>query len=413
MLSKLKCVSVALVGMLWAGTAAANSKLDLDTLMQASLDFHPSIKIKQSDLDATEFQKSAADWARFPTFGVNTKTLNDGTSITATLEQPLWAGGMISGQIEKANNNQLIALYDLAGTKLQVLIEVNENYFNLKQQQLRLDAAQKNVKEHTLLLEIIQRRVKSEVSPKSDDLLARSRLRSASSELLKIKRELSKVRNKLIHLTNLSVNELELPNEVNLDTYTLEQLIDLAILNSPMLKKLYSESDLARSETKVVKAETMPKIVLGYQDSFGVDDFSTGRTGLYLGVQVQTGAGLSSLDTIKASAAKEVAAKDKIAMLQLDLTEQINNDWLEYSTLDSEVESLQFSYNASIDVIDSYIRQFRISKKSWLDVMNAQREKTQNFYQLTEAQMEKMKVTFRIMLNTGMLTASTLDVNNQ
>ena len=113
------------------------------------------------------------------------------------------------------------------------------------------------------------------------------------------------------------------------------------------------------------------------------------------------------------TAAKEVAAKDKIAMLQLDLTEQINNDWLEYSTLDSEVESLQFSYNASIDVIDSYIRQFRISKKSWLDVMNAQREKTQNFYQLTEAQMEKMKVTFRIMLNTGMLTASTLDVNNQ
>lgn len=387
-----------------------NSEQSLHELMQASVASHPSLKIKQSQLTSAQFNLSAAEWSRYPTLGLNTRSLSDGTSVVASIEQPLWTGGKITGEIDKAFTGKDVAENELSEAQLTLLLQVNEAYFNLKALQLRLVEAQSNVTEHQNLLQIIERRVASQVSPKADDLFAQSRLRSAVSESIQIKRELQKAKNTLVQLTNQPITSLTLPSIQKIEKYNLQQLIDLAFNYSPNKQRLLSEVKLAEADIKLAKAQALPNIVLGFQSNLGVDDLSSGRDGLFVGLQVESGAGLSAVDNIKASSASAEAAKQQIALYEIQLRQQIQDSWAEYETLLAELEPLEFSYDASVEVIESYIRQFRIGKKSWQDVMNAQKEKTQNAYQLTDAQMKILQVTISLKLQTGIIHFNNLEI---
>ena len=49
-------------------------------------------------------------------------------------------------------------------------------------------------------------------------------------------------------------------------------------------------------------------------------------------------------------------------------------------------KSLVVSVESSRQIHESYVRQFTAAKKSWLDVMNAMRELSQNEYALNDVQ---------------------------
>src|SRR3982750_2844425 len=56
------------------------------------------------EVTAAGFQRAAAEWGPFPTVSVDAGASNDSRSIAPTstlrVEQPLWAGGRIDGQID-------------------------------------------------------------------------------------------------------------------------------------------------------------------------------------------------------------------------------------------------------------------------------------------------------------------------
>jgi len=392
----------------FAHSAAHENKQSLYFLMQSSLINHPSLKGKQSELESAQLRLSAAQWFRYPTFGLNTRSFSQGTSVVATIEQPLWTGGKITGEISKAAGGKDVADFDFQETRLNLLLQVNEAFFTLRALQMRLVEAQNNVVEHESLLRIIERRVASEISPNADALFAQLRLRSAISQSIQIKRELRKATNALIQLTNQPITALSIPIVQSLQQYTLGQIIQQSLDISPNRQKLQSEVKVAKADIKLARSQALPNIILGLQSNLGVDETSSGRDGLYIGLQIESGAGLSALDNIKASSAAADALLQQVALFEIQYRQQIEDNWVEYQTLLAELEPLEFSYDTSIKVIESYIRQFRVGKKSWQDVMNAQKEKAENSYLLSNAQMQLLEITIRLKLQAGILHLNNL-----
>ena len=60
---------------------------------------------------------------------------------------------------------------------------------------------------------------------------------------------------------------------------------------------------------------------------------------------------------------------------------------------------------AAADVSDSYDRQFLAGRKSWLDVMNAARELSQNETQLADLLSTQLTATWRLAIYTSGVAA--------
>jgi hypothetical protein len=60
-------------------------------------------------------------------------------------------------------------------------------------------------------------------------------------------------------------------------------------------------------------------------------------------------------------------------------------------------------------IVDSFLRQYRVGRKNWLDVMNAQREAVQARYSLADVDAQALSGALRVRIVSGALSADTLD----
>jgi outer membrane protein, adhesin transport system len=389
--------------------------LRLGEALRAALSNHPSIVIKQRELDVKHHELAAAHWGRWPTVGLNSKAFDDGYEVTATIEQPLWAGGQIDGQIALSSAQKRVAQQALAERRHQLLLETLDVYFTVLRLERRIGAARDAEAELTLLEKMIERRVAQEVNPKSDAVLASARLRQAQNERLQYERQLREARVKLVQSIGRGFKGLQVPVEVPM---ALERGLDewqaLALNFSPLHKKL--EAELATSEADVVlsRAKVLPKLVLGHEQTWREresDPNHDSRT--YLALNVETGAGLSSRSVVSAARSRKDTALAGLRQADLDLRLQVANTWTEWQSLREQVEPLKALLEGSQEIVDSYLKQFQVGRKSWLDVLNAQKEKTQAFYMLTDVEMPFLAAQLRLKVLAGEIHAANLEILNE
>jgi len=73
-----------------------------------------------------------------------------------------------------------------------------------------------------------------------------------------------------------------------------------------------------------------------------------------------------------------------------------------------QLEPAHMLLQGAAEVVESYLRQYQIGRKNWLDVLNAQREKTNALYNLADMQYGLQQAQVRLMLQTGELRSDAL-----
>lgn len=96
---------IVLLGLGWNVAVASETRslLTLSSAIEEALRNHPQLAIGRSDMAAAQFEVDAADWGFWPTLGVRSEAVVGGYSVTATVEQPLWSGGRLTGQAKASN----------------------------------------------------------------------------------------------------------------------------------------------------------------------------------------------------------------------------------------------------------------------------------------------------------------------
>jgi len=381
----------------------------LPELLRLAATEHPNVKARRNDLRAAGFDVDAARWSRYPSLATELQTSSGRSQAIVKLEQPLWTGGRITGQINLASAKLEAATAGLGEAQTQALMDTALAFFELSRLESRLGIALLNEEEHQKLLATIERRVKAEVSPLTDQTQAGTRLRQAINERIQIQRQRDNVRFQLEQNIGRAVKGIQPPRRVRLDAWTPQHLIEVALNASAQRRRLQAQVEAAQAEIQVTRSQLRPQVVVGYSSNLGQMSNNERRGQVYLALQLQTANGLANLSATEAAVARKAALEDAQEIHQRELAQQIQTLWGDAQTLASQVGPVKALLTGSNEVVESYLRQFQVGRKNWLDVLNAQREKTQAQYALADIESPLLLTHAQLLILTGTLTPQNLD----
>lgn len=391
----------------FAGAAQAQAPLaDLPSLMRDVVTLHPDVRTRQSDAQAAGFELEAARWGRYPGLTTELETQPGGVQAIARLEQPLWTGGLVQSRIDLASARLGGSQAAITQTQQDLLQRTATAFFEIVRLNARQQIAQANEAEHQRLMDIIQRRVQAEVSPATDQTQAQARLQQATTERLQVQRLIDATRLTLNELVGRTVGDLAPPQSVVLSGWDEHSLVQAALRYSPERQRLLAQSDLASAEIGVARAQFMPRVVLGYQARLGQLPVGGDRGRAYIAMQLQTGAGLSSLAGVQVAESRRQSSLDAIEAHDRVLAQQVRSLWAERSAILLQLEPVRGLLTASNDIVASYLRQFQVGRKNWLDVLNAQRESTQARYSLADLEAPLLRIETQLLIFTGHINAN-------
>ena len=409
----LKLAACLLVGIVLGpfSASAATVPVELNTVLREAFTQHPDVRSRRDDQQAAVARLEAARWGRFPGLSAQVETRSGGPQTVMRLEQPVWNGGRISSQINASQAELNVAGATLSETQLDVLQRSAGAFFDILRLESRLKTALANEAEHQRLLEIIQRRVAAEVSPSTDETQAAARWRQAITERIQTTRQIETARLLLAQLVGKTVNELLPPNAIKMDSWSETTLLEAAMRVSPERQRLVAQIDAADAQIGLAKSQIMPSVVVGYQSIVGTLPYGEDRGRAYIGLQVQTGGGLSNFANVRAAVSKKTAAVEAIEAHDRRLTQSVRTSWAESLALTEQVEPVRKLLLGSEEIVASYLRQFQVGRKNWLDVLNAQREKTQAEYSFSDLEYPLMLSSVRLLLLAGRWDSANLNLS--
>jgi outer membrane protein, adhesin transport system len=155
---------------------------------------------------------------------------------------------------------------------------------------------------------------------------------------------------------------------------------------------------------KVRQASALPQVVARYDHYIGGRAKAQPR--VMVALEYQSGAGLSSLSGIEATRERLSTASSNLDTARMELLQRVRTDWNEASSLSAQMARMSSASEASSAVAESYGRQYAAGRKSWTEVLNAQREVIQSLYTLADARSAAALARLRLQVFTGQYPAS-------
>jgi adhesin transport system outer membrane protein len=397
----------------WALTAlgapAFAADFTLKQLLEIGADRHPSVLQARNQAQAAGFDVEAAQWGRFPTVSSQLRSDTNQSQSLAKVEQPLWTGGKLTSRIKLSEANLRAAEASVHEAEYNALTQVATAFFETLRLERRLQSATLNVTEHERLVALIKRRSEAEISPPADTTLAQARLQQAVSERIQIKKQLDASLTTLAQWTVPLNGTLKAPADIVFTRPAESVLLERAIANSAQRTRLMSQIESADAQINVSKAQVLPTLVAGFQHTWGgLVPANYDRNKGYFGLEFQSGAGLSARAGVQAAVSRKEATQQELETLERNLTAQVNAGVSELEALEAQLEPSTALLAGTTEVVESYLRQYQVGRKNWLDVLNAQREKTQALYSDADTRFGYQLSKVRLMIMTGDIKAQQL-----
>jgi len=397
----LRCLS--LVCTLLPALPGFASTWTLDEALRAAQATHPLIQSRRAGQDAARAAREGAEWQRYPTPSIEAAQHSGGaTGLLLRLDQPVWTGGRISSEIEAAGRREQASQASTGEAREEVALKVLTAVVEAARQQLRARHAANSVAEHERLLNMIQRRVRQEVSPMADLRLAESRLFASRNDLSTGEQLQRAALTQLAQLVGEPVSAVDIGSVETATTGLapgLEQALQEALSHAPAVRRLGAEIKAASAEIEARRAVLLPQLYVRLESQQG--SLSDNRALLVL--QAQPGAGLSALSGVEAAVARREALRAQRQAAERDLAERVSLAWHEALAARERVANAEQVRATAAEVAESYARLYAAGRKTWLDVLNAVREATLSELALVDARAQAWGAILRLKLWTGRL----------
>lgn len=404
-------LAVLLLAVLNAVTApalAAPAQAEgLAAALRATMSAHPSVAGKRAEVAAKGHGVEAAQAQRYPTLSAQAATNDDSTHpVTLRARQPVWAFGRIDSSIAHADADLRAETADLVRVQRVLIEQTATAYAKVRGVMDRLAVARDNVAALGQLHEQIQRREKGQLASAADVRLALARLTQARAQVARYAGEADIALTELQALTQTPVSTrqavpdtvTELPGPGPLMALAEEQSADM------QLRREYVA--LAEAEAAVERTAAFPTVYL--QADKYLNQAARADNGAVIGVVIEgslEGMGFATRGRNRAAQSRVEAARQALEAARTDLGRTVR-------TLDSSravqqdlIESQRQSVSELDALLASYRRQYEAGSKSWLDVLNMQRELTDQRLQQAQAEHDWLSYTLKLAALTGRLDA--------
>lgn len=377
----------------------SGSALSVNDALSLALESHPLILSAEAQYRAAKSDLAGARWSRFPTLGASgQESTSDNKQESTTATMPLWLGGRINAEIDLAKSRRDSSSYGISEAQQTVMLETIGLFFDHLKAEKKLQIADDNVIEHQRLFDIIERRVQASTSPDVDSMLALARLQYAKSAQIQAKSSLDISRSSLELLVRQPVAAVRGVSHTQPLDLNLQQTVSLGLEVSPRILRIAAEAMGLDADIKSAKSALYPQVSLGYEKRYGELLNGQVEEESFVSVQFTPGAGLSVASSISAAKQRKQSALDNLEAEKRQLRRQINATWSEYTAASFQLSPSKELVRATSSVVDSYLRQYAVGKKSWLDVLNAQRESTQAKNTLVDYEMFYLTSLYRLRI---------------
>lgn len=351
------------------------------SLLQEAVKKSPSILSKNSNLLSAQYAVEGAKWQFYPTPSISYEQGKAGDRSTVfRLQQPLWAGGRIDAQYDKAITLADAAKMSINELKQTIAVTFSQTLNSIISSHGRILVYENGIMRLNEHKRVISRRIKSGISPESELLLVDARLAQAQTDISITKSSEQKGLWALEQLLTRSINGEELapilPEKACFlplpDTYKNNEFIQNVVAANPGLLRFQYQIQSATHDVEIKKASILPNVYAKVQRQWS--DQLQNETALTMGVEYVPGAGLSSLSSIDAARAATLSLQRDKEQFELDLKQKANSELSDYGFTLERYENYMVSVESTRKTAESYKRLFIAGKRSWLDVLNAERE---------------------------------------
>lgn len=379
--------------------------------LQSVLRLHPALQGKRAEVAAKQSLGEAARAQRLPSLSAQVAAQkNDqagNTPGSVRVRQPLWAFGRIDSAIALADADAQAEQADLLRVQRQLLDQTAAAYVRAWGARLRLGVGEDNQAELQGLLERIRRRQGGELASAADVRLAEARLTQARMQRDRLQTERQLAQTELEALTHSPVDSaLPVPQDILLPGSRRDLAESLSLAEAAHADMAFKTRrvELAVAEIERERRASMPTIYLQADRSFqSPGDADPGTT---VGVVLEAALdnlGLAARGRVGAAVSRrEAAAADRETTLN-DVQRTVRSLYLQRET-QRQLRDNQAQAVAELRLLlDSYQRQYEAGYKSWLDVLNMQRELTEQRLAQVQAETDWLVFALRLAALSGEL----------
>ncbi|MCD2513134.1 TolC family protein [Comamonas endophytica] len=399
--------------LLACGAPAAAQPVDgLQAALQAALGWHPAINGKQAQIKAREYSADAARAQRLPTLSFQAQQYGSGngdsasgagSSLPTTLRarQPLWAFGRIDSAIALADAETTRERVDLLRVRRDLLDRTSRAYARVLGSRALLAVAQANLAAHRDLLAQIQRRQTGQLASVADVRLATTRMSQAQARADRYLGDLEIAQSDLRALTRVELAAEQPVPEGLLALGDAAMLRQAALDNSAEIRLKRQEIDLAAAGVEQASKASMPTL---YMQA----DKDHGRAGYREAVRVSLvfeatleGMGYAAGSRTGAAIARQQAAEDGLADTTNEIERSVRSLQRSRQLQEEMIEVQGATLGELQEVLASYQRQYVAGSKSWLEVLNFQRELSEQQLQLAQARSDWTLLSLQLAALVG------------
>jgi hypothetical protein len=128
-----------------------------------------------------------------------------------------------------------------------------------------------------------------------------------------------------------------------------------------------------------------------------------GIMGYIVGVGAQLGSGLAQIDSLAEAGSRILGAEQLFEATRRGLVQQAGSVWVEMQAYEEQLPDLTEVARQNEEIVASFIRQYIAGRKTWLDVLNSERELTQSRLTLADTRAATVSAQSRMARLAGLI----------
>lgn len=375
--------------------------------LKAALTLHPSVRGQQALLEGAAFNQDASFAQRLPTLSFDGDTLGEQNQGTLVVQQPLWSFGRIDTQVNLAKAGLRTEQIALLQVRRDLLEETALAYASIDGLRRQMAVAEENIEAHRTFHDRIVRRQKGGVASEADVQFAYGRLVRAESTLVNYQGQLAVAESRLRALTLADVDTRQ---AVSPDWFDFgdDSLLEQLIIDSSA-DMLTARQRLVTAELSIEQAkyESMPTLAYQIERDMPNDPEVSDHVRHGLTLQASFGGlGYGSYSSVRSYQAQRTAAQQEVQATEVELRREVQSLQINLA-MQLRLQTAQAAAVSAVrETLASFIRQYETDRKSWIEVLNTQRELSQEQLELVSIESSVLEARLQLASMAGLLDST-------
>ena len=397
----------------------------LDTVIFKTLASNPQIKAEINRKSAQQYELQQAEAGQYPTVDLLAAIGNENSKNRFTeaagetdyvdltrkeeafiVTYNLFEGFETSGNIDKSEARVRSAGHQLHNLTEQTALSVANAYLRVMQYQELVKLSEKTLDIHSQLFKKVKSRSLSGVGRKSDINQAMGRVARARANLIADQASYMNAVSRYLRITGDTPTDLVKPRiwDEKLPV-SLDAAVESALAHNPVVKAAVADLDAAQSQKKQARSGYYPRFDLVFEQSRGenLDGIEGVEKDYSLMLKMRYNLFNGGFDAARSRQALSLLneSRDNVDDVRRKVTESMRLAWNAYESVRLQMPYLREHVKSITATRDAYTDQFKIGRRSLLDLLDSENELYQAKRSLLTAEYDYLVSAYRILANMG------------